>query len=303
MAKVKDPGVGHKSKGNAQKVIVNGQYNVKHVNRPRTIDDLYTYLIDLSWPYFLMYVLLGYLLINTFFALVYLLVGVQNFGIPIGSLSENFSHLFFFSAQTITTVGYGAIAPVGLLAGLISSFEALIGLMSFSFITGLLYGRFSKPKARIRFSKSIVVREFEGERALMFKVMNKRANLMIEPELHTVINITEKNEEGVYKREFYELKLERDKIMYLPTMWTLVHKITKESPLYKYKNEELENLDVEIYVLFRYYEEAFNQNLYKLHSYDFSELKINHKFSASYSFNEEGHTVVNHDHFDKIEKI
>ena len=86
---------------------------------------------------------------------------------------------FFFSAQTISTVGYGVIAPKGILAGLLSSFEALVGLLSFSFITGLLYGRFSKPKAKIKFSKNLVIREFEGERTLMFRVMNKRTNLII----------------------------------------------------------------------------------------------------------------------------
>ncbi|NIJ45737.1 inward rectifier potassium channel [Wenyingzhuangia heitensis] len=228
MAKVlKDPGVGYKSNRNAQRVIVNGQSNVKHINRSKTIDDLYTYLITISWPLFFGYVLCGYLLINLIFALFYFSIGIDEFRNSSGNIWEDFSTLFFFSAQTITTVGYGAIAPEGILAGVLSSFEALIGLLSFSFITGLLYGRFSKPKAKILFSKNLIIREFEGERTLMFRVMSKRTNLMIEPTLNAVINITEKDNGGEFSRQFYQLILETNKIMYLPTMWTLVHKINK----------------------------------------------------------------------------
>ncbi len=303
MAKIlKDPGIGYRSNTNAQRIIVNGQSNVKHINRERTIDDLYAYLISITWLRFFSYVLLGYIFINLLFAILYLLIGIQEFQSSTGSLAKDFIKLFFFSAQTITTVGYGAIAPKGLMAGLLSSFEALIGLMSFSFITGLLYGRFSKPKAKIQFSKNIIIRDFEEGKALMFRVMNKRTNLMIEPELNVIINITDKDENGEFKRSFYKLSLERNKIMYLPTMWTVVHKIDKKSPLHKYTNDELLNLEVEIYLLFKYHEEAFNQTLYQLHSYDFSRLKVNQKFGPSYTFDEEGYTLIDHDKFDDLIK-
>lgn len=301
--KLKDPGVGYKSNRDAQRVIVGGQSNVRHINKPRSVDDLYSYLIDIPWWLFLLYVLLGYILINAFFALVYVFIGAQEFLSSTGSVWKDFAYLFFFSAQTITTVGYGAIAPNGVLAGFISSFEALIGLLSFSFITGLLYGRFSKPKAKIKFSKHLVVRDFEDSRALMFRVMNKRTNMMIEPELNAVINITEKDKIGEFKREFYQLPLVRNKIMYLPTMWTVVHKMDTDSPLSKYSDEELEALEVEIYILFKYHEQAFNQQVYQMHSYDFSQLKINHKFGASYTFDEEGYTVIDHNLLNELKEM
>ncbi len=304
MAKIlKDPGVGYKSNRNAQRIIVNGQSNVKHINRTKTIDDLYTYLIHIGWLQFFGYVVFSYLIINIFFAGLYLLVGVQHFKTSSGTTFQDFLQLFFFSAQTITTVGYGVLAPKGVVAGLLSSFEALVGLLSFSFITGLLYGRFSKPKAKIQFSKNIIIREFEDQKALMFRMMNKRTNLMIEPELNAVMNITEKNSSGEFQRSFYKLKLQRNKIMYLPTMWTVVHKIDKASPLEKYTDEELKNLEVEIYILFKYHEEAFNQTLYQLHSYDFNCLKINYKFGPSYTFDEEGRTVIDHDVLDDLIEI
>lgn len=299
----KDPGVGYKSNRNAQRFILNGKSNVKHINRNNTIDDLYTYLINISWLKFFVYVFCGYILINVFFGCLYMLIGIDEFRTTTGSFFEDFLRLFFFSAQTITTVGYGAIAPKGMLSGVLSSFQALVGLVSFSFITGLIYGRFSRPKAKVNFSKHILVRPFKGERALMFRVMNNRTNLMIEPELDVVINITEKNDKGVYNRTFFELKLERKKIMYLPTMWTVVHVIDKESPLSKFTNQEMLNLEVELYILFKYHEEAYNQTLYQIHSYDFQQLKINYKFNDSYGFDEQGFTVIDHSRLNNIVKV
>lgn len=301
--KTKDPGVGYKSNRNAQKVIVNGKSNVKHINRATTIDDMYTYLIDMSWLRFFLFVFLGYIIVNIVFGCVYMLVGIEEFRQPTGNVLEDFIRLFFFSAQTITTVGYGAIAPKGLLAGMLSSFQALVGLVSFSFITGLIYGRFSKPKAKINFSENIVVRPFEGKRALMFRVMNNRTNLMIEPELDLVINITEQDDKGEYNRAFFDLKLERKKIMYLPTMWTVVHVIDENSPLYKYTSNQMLDLEVEMYILFKYHEEAFNQTLYQLHSYDFNQLKVDYKFNSSYSFDEYGHTLIDHHKLNDLIKL
>ncbi|MDO6738396.1 ion channel [Wenyingzhuangia sp. 2_MG-2023] len=304
MAKVlKDPGVGYKSNSNAQRIIVDGKSNVRHINKPKSIDDLYTYLIEISWGLFLTYVLIGYIVMNIGFAFFYFFIGAADFFAPSGSFWLDFVNLFFFSAQTLTTVGYGAVAPSGVLAGFVSSFEALIGLTSFSFITGLMYGRFSKPKAKIKFSDHLIIRNFDDSRAMMFRVMNKRTNLMIEPELNAVINITEKGENGEFKRAFYQLQLERNKIMYLPTMWTLVHKMNEDSPLFKYTEDELQNLEAEIYILFKYHEEAFNQNLYQLHSYNFEQLKIGYQFGSSYAFDEEGFTIVDHDQLNYLEKI
>lgn len=304
MAKVlKDPGIGYKSNSNAQRIIVDGKSNVRHINKPKSIDDLYTYLIEISWGLFLTYVLIGYIVMNIGFAFFYFFIGAADFFAPSGSFWLDFVNLFFFSAQTLTTVGYGAVAPSGVLAGFVSSFEALIGLTSFSFITGLMYGRFSKPKAKIKFSDHLIIRNFDDSRAMMFRVMNKRTNLMIEPELNAVINITEKGENGEFKRAFYQLQLERNKIMYLPTMWTLVHKMNEDSPLFKYTEDELQNLEAEIYILFKYHEEAFNQNLYQLHSYNFEQLKIGYQFGSSYAFDEEGFTIVDHDQLNYLEKI
>ena len=258
--KVKDPGFGYSSSKNARKLInEDGTSNVVHVNRKSGIHDLYSYLIEVAWWKFFIYVFLTYTLINVIFAIIYNLIGIEQITPSTGNVFRDLLNGFFFSAQTITTVGYGGIAPQGLIANIIASFQAMIGLLGFSFITGLLYGRFSKPKAIIKFSDHLIVRDFKDHRAIMFRLMNRRKNMMIEPEATVTLAISEWNEDKKeYQRGFYQLKLQRDKIMYLPTMWTIVHELDKESPLYKYSNEELKELDAEMYILLKYHDEAFS---------------------------------------------
>ncbi|TCI94368.1 ion channel [Tenacibaculum sp. M341] len=302
--KTKDPGFGHSSTKNVKGIInKDGSSNITHINRKFIIDDLYTFFIELSWGNFFLLVLLCYLSLNILFGFVYLFIGIDQITPSKGNLFEDFLNGFFFSAQTLTTVGYGGIAPKGITANIIAVFEALIGLVSFSFITGLLYGRFSKPKAAIRFSKNLIVRDFNGERALMFRLMNSRKTIMIEPEVAVTLSLNEKDEKGNYKRSFFELKLERNKIMYLPTIWTIVHIIDNNSPLYNLTNEEVKNLDAGLYVLIQYHEESFGQKVYQATSYKFSQLEMDVKYVPSSGFDQHGYTVLDHDKLSEIEPM
>ena len=302
--RVKDPGFGYKSSKNAKDIINDdGTSNVLHINRKKNINDLYAYFVDISWLQFFMLIILAYTVLNVFFGLLYLGIGIEQITKPKGSFFEDFLNGFFFSAQTLTTVGYGGIAPNGITANFIAAFEAMIGLLSFSFITGLLYGRFSKPKANIKFSENIILRDFKDDRALMFRLMNSRKTVMIEPEITVTLSITEKDKTGEFKRNFYTLELERNKIMYLPTVWTVVHEIDDKSPLYNYSNSEIEKLDAFLYILVNYHEESFAQKVYQIYSYDFNKLKLDVKYVPSSSFNEDGYTVLNHEKLSEVEKM
>mgnify|MGYP001092111428 CR=1 FL=1 len=299
---VKDPGFGYKSFKNAQRIInEDGSSNVIHVNRKRGLHDLYAHLIDIPWWKFFLFVFLVYTVINILFAILYNLIGIEQITPSTESIWRDLFNGFFFSAQTITTVGYGGIAPQGLIANVIASFQAMMGLMGFSFITGLLYGRFSKPRPAIKFSKNIIVRDFKEGRALMFRLMNSRKNMMIEPQVEVTLAITESDKKtNNFQRNFYLLKLERDKIMYLPTIWTLVHELDDKSPLTKYSNEELKELDAELYILMQYHDEAFSQKLFKIYSYKFDKLKADVQFETSFSFDEEGYTQLDHNKLDQL---
>ena len=299
-----DPGFGYNSKQGAQHIInKDGTTNIIHLNRKSNVNDLYSYLISISWTRFFFFVFFGYVLINVGFGIIYTSIGIDQITPSTGNLFKDFLNGFFFSAQTITTVGYGGITPVGMTANIVSTFEALIGLLSFSFITGLLYGRFSKPRASLKFSDNIILRDFKENRALMFRLMNNRKNIMIEPEVSVTLSISNKDDQGEYKREFYNLDLERKNIMYLPTIWTIVHEIDNESPLYQYTDDKIYKLDAEIYILIQYHEESFSQKVYQMFSYNFKDLRVGHQFIPSFSINQDGYVVLDHNLLNSTEPM
>lgn len=302
--KAKDPGLGHHSQKNVRGIInADGSSNVIHINRKFSVDDLYTFFIELTWWQFFLFVIFGYTLLNIFFGCIYTFIGIEQITEPKGNFFDDFLNGFFFSAQTLTTVGYGGIAPKGTTANIIAAFEAMIGLLSFSFITGLLYGRFSKAKAAIHFSDNLILRDFKEHRALMFRLMNSRKTVMIEPEIKVTLAINEKEDSGEFKRNFYQLKLERNKVMYLPTIWTIVHEIDEDSPLLKYSNTEIASLNAELYILIQYHEESFGQKVYQATNYNFSQLQVDVKYVTSFSFNDEGYMLLDHEKLNDVEKM
>lgn len=299
--KIKDPGFGYSSAKNAKNIInKDGSSNVIHINKKRSLDDLYSFFIEISWINFFLLIILVYTLINIVFGLIYTFVGIEEITKSTGNFFSDFLNGFFFSAQTLTTVGYGGIAPHGIASNIIAAFEAMIGLLGFSFITGLLYGRFSKPRAAIKFSSNIILREFKDKRAVMFRLMNSRKTVMIEPKITVTLSITDKE---TSEKKFYQLTLERDTIMYLPTVWTIVHEIDEKSPLFELTNEEIANLTAELYILVQYHEESFAQNVYQIYSYSFNELEVDVKYKSSYNFDVFGYTILDHNKLSEVEKI
>ncbi|MEO8399578.1 MAG: potassium channel family protein, partial [Ignavibacteriaceae bacterium] len=153
-----DPGLGEKYSSKTKRVInTDGSFNVQKKGIQLNPKDLYQYLINISWTKFFLLVLLLYLTFNAIFAAAYILTGSEHL-VNAGGKSglEAFSSAFFFSVQTFTTVGYGKVTPEGFLANVISSLEAMTGLMTFALITGLLYGRFSRPSSRILYSRNAI---------------------------------------------------------------------------------------------------------------------------------------------------
>lgn len=301
MRKTKDPGFGYSSEKNAKRVINDkGESTIIHDNKKFSFHDTYSYLIQISWRKFFLLVFISYTLLNIFFGIIYTLIGIEEITTLSGDLFKDFLNGFFFSAQTVTTVGYGGISPHGLWANIVSSFEALIGLMSFSFITGLLYGRFSKPKASIRFSENIIIRDFNQGKALMFRLMNNRTSIMIDPKISLTMAVTKYDGNVLLEKEFYELSLEMDKIKYLATTWTIVHEIKEGSPLFGLNDEEIKELDIEWYILIQYHEDSFSQRVYQIHSYTDEELKFNLKFEPSASYDKYGFVVLDHDKLSEL---
>jgi len=238
--------------------------------------DIYHWLITTSMLNLIFVILAGYVTINLIFAGIYFFVGPQNFGgLDAVTSAQQFINLFFFSAQTITTLGYGHIYPIGNAASIAAAVESLLGLLSFALATGVLYGRFSRPKAHLLYSNNLLISPYKNGKGIMFRIANKKQYELIESE--AMLTITLNNPE-THKREFFNLKLEISRINFLPLSWTIVHPVDEESPLLGLTINDLEKRDVEIIILIKAINDTYSQTVYSRKSYKVEDIVENAKF-------------------------
>jgi inward rectifier potassium channel len=240
------------------------------------------------------------------FAIIYYLIGTQNLsGINVISEPEKFMEAFFFSTQTFTTVGYGRISPVGFTMNAISSFQALIGLLSFAVATGLMYGRFSLPKAYIKFSEKALITPYEGITGLMVRLAPyKNTSALTDAEAKiTLALIVEEN--GKSSNQFFNLNLETAKINALALSWTLVHPINDESPLFNFTEQDFAKAKGEILIYIKAFDDTFSNSVITRTSYTFDEVAYGYKFTPMYNRDNTGQTTVLHlkklNDFSKVE--
>ena len=246
-------------------------------------------MVSTSWPRFFAWVLLSYVATNCIFALVYFLLGPGTLrgGMDGDPASARFLQCFFFSSQTLTTVGFGAISPATPAANTIAALEALFGLLGFAVATGLLFGRVSRPSARIGFSKQALISPYQDGISLQFRVVNRRANTLIEPSA-TLMLMTVDRSNGDSRREFKLLTLERPSIMVFALSWTIVHPIDANSPLYGKTAADLEALQAEFIVLMKAWDETFAQTVHQRFSYRYSELVWGARFTPAFVLDSAG---------------
>jgi inward rectifier potassium channel len=239
-------------------------------------------MLQLKSVHFFSIIFLFYLIVNFLFALIFYLIGVEHLGgMNAVNELEKFGEAYFFSAQTFTTVGYGRINPTGFIASAVAALEALIGLLSFALATGLLYGRFSKPKAYLRFSQQAVLAPFNDGLAIMIRVAPFKNNNLTDAEAKVTAGITVE-ENGNISNKFFQMDLEYTKINSLTLSWTLVHPINEESPFYKFSREDFANNKGEILVYVKAFDDMFSNTVLARTSYTLDEIVIGAKFVPMY---------------------
>lgn len=284
-----------------------GSFNMRKEGIP-LLDRIsfFSNLLELSWSEFFGFVLLFYLTANIFFTSLYLLAGYHQLQ---GLLSDTSwgraKEIFFFSTETFTTVGYGRVNPVGDLAHTISSLESLTGFLSFALLTGLLYGRFSRPRAYIAFSENALISPYKDGIGLMFRMVPYKVNHSITDAQITVsvAFIETENDKPIYK--FYKLKLERERVDTFSMNWTVVHPIDEESPVLGLTQEDMKNADLEIYVQVSGFDNIFSSMVMHRTSYRYEEIVHGAKFKPMYRESPDGNTTILELHklneFDKVD--
>jgi inward rectifier potassium channel len=288
-----DPGFTEKYRGGLSRIInASGEFNVRR--RGTTWRDVHPYLfmINASWPLFGALIFGGYVVANALFALIYVQIGVKHLqGADLSTPLSRFLSAFFFSAQTFTTVGYGRISPDGTLTSTVASLQALLGLMALAIGTGLLFGRFSRPAARLAFSKQMVVAPYQSGTSLQFRMANRRSNNLMEIEARLIMSTVESTESGPV-RKFKTLTLERHQVQFLPLTWTIVHPIEESSPLWRQGPEFMKQHQAEFLVTIKAFDDTFFQTVHVRHSYRFDEVEWGARFVPAFEPDAEGEMVL-----------
>lgn len=301
----KDLGFGQKSFRDSGRLITKkGDYNTSFHEQNRIGEfNAYYEITHMSWGLFFLSLAVGYILINIFFAGMYFIAGVDNLSGGKGLEGfDAFMYCFYFSTQTLTTVGFGKISPIGHVVNIIAAAEAMVGLVGFAFGTGITYGRFSKAKTRILFSKKAIIAPYKDKTALKVRIVNRRKNKLIGMKATMTMSfLYEEKASGQMKRSYQELPLEISSISLFPLPWTIVHAIDEESPLYEKTIEDLEKMDAELVIILAGYDDTFNQQVHRINSYKYHEFLFDHDFVSMFSPDEKhGTTKI---FLDKLSKV
>jgi inward rectifier potassium channel len=262
------------------------------LHRPR-LGDLYHFLLRISWSRFLGGGLVLYAAANALFALLYLLPGDAIANARPGS----FADAFFFSIQTMATVGYGQMWPATVYANLVVTVETAIGLMLFALATGLGFARFSRPTARVLFSRVAVIGPHNGVPTLSLRLANQRRNQILQAEVGVALLRDERTEEGDTIRRFYDLKVARHRSPVFAMTFTVMHPIDRESPFYGATAARLQALNAELVVTATGIDETMAQPVHARTSYLADEILWDHRFVDVFCWTEDGRRVIDYRRF------
>ncbi|MBV8901854.1 MAG: ATP-sensitive inward rectifier potassium channel 10 [Verrucomicrobia bacterium] len=277
-----------------------GQFEFVKLNAKRfDWRDTYHTILTLSWPGFAGFVFGIYLLINVVFAALYMLGPHAVAEMAPGS----FSDAFFFSVETLATVGYGHMYPESFYGHLIATLEIIVGMFGLAVITGLIFVRFSRPTARIQFSKVAVIAPYDGVPHLMIRVANLRHQAMVEPEFRMLLMRNVITAEGDEVRRFRLLKLEFDHLVAFPAVLTVRHRIDEESPLFGMTSKDFQQQDIRIMASIVGVDTVIVAPVQSFGDYNYDQIEWNRRFVEIYDQNEEGEWTVDYARIDEIEDI
>lgn len=278
----KDLGLGSVVGGVNEKRLLNrdGTFNQRRSGLPFFSSlSAYHYMLTISWPKFYAMILTGYLAVNALFALSYLACGADSLiGEKPSAMGGAFWRAFFFSVESLSTIGYGNVTPNGMPAHFVMTFEALVGLLGLALGTGILFARFSRPTAALLFSTRAVVAPYRGMTAFMFRVTNSRTNQLVELEAKLLFSHIEGS-----VRKYDQLALERSRVTFFPLSWTVVHPINEKSPMSGMTHDDLVAKDAEFLIMLTGIDETFSQSVHARSSYKPDEIVFGYRFVNIYN--------------------
>ncbi len=259
------------------------------------LSDLYYWLLTTSRINFVASILIAYLGVNAVFALAYMGVGgIEN------ARAFNFTDAFFFSVQTMATIGYGRMVPISALANLLVTAEAGMGLFGMAVAASLLFARFTRATAGVRFTHNAVITLFDGKPTLMFRIANQREARIHEAQINMVVARQTDTAEGHAYRRLADLKPVRSLNPIFELSWMVMHVIDEDSPLWGVTPQDMEESVVAVSVVFSGHHEGFQQRVHARHTYTQSLIEWDRRFADIISRDEDGSLVVDYALFDTL---
>ena len=263
----------------------------------RPLSDVYHFLITSPWSLLLLLIVGAYAAVNALFALAYLACGdVIEHARP-----GSFADAFFFSVQTMATVGYGNYWPRGLAANLLATVEMITGGMGLALMTGLVFAKFARPTSRVVFSKVAVIRTWEGHKVLQFRMANERSSQIEEAHVSVMLVRTERTAEGDEVRRLHDLVLVRAQHALFALTWTAIHRIDASSPLHGADPESLAAADAVMVVSFAGFDENLAATVHARHTYAARDLRFGRRFVDVLVRGPSGERMIDHGLFDETE--
>ena len=303
---LRDLGFGAVVSRESQQRLLNrdGTFNVKRTGLGFWSSfSAYHAMLTMPWWEFFGATGVVYLAVNCLFAAAYLACGPDALGSNAAGMERHtYLRAFFFSVQTLSTIGYGQVIPVGTAANAIVTLESLVGLLGFAIITGLLFARFSRPSARMVFSRHALIAPYHDTTALEIRVANGRRNELIQVSA-TVLFSRFEEVNGTRTRRYYPLELERKGVTFLPLTWTVVHPIDANSPLSGETPQSFVSSYAEILVLLSGFDETFSATVQTRTSYIPQEVLWGYRFANAFVISQSANNKVTVDmrQFDKVE--
>ncbi|MBL6749603.1 MAG: ion transporter [Nevskia sp.] len=269
---------------------------ISHGMRRQFLRDLYHYSMTMSWGALFAVLGLCFVCLNLLFAAIYSLgdgaIANQN---PAG-----FAGAFFFSVETMATVGYGDMHPQSLYAHVVATVEIFFGVMSVALLTGIMFSRFSRPRARVRFAQWAVVREVDGQTLLMIRAANARQNVIVDAHANLRLLRRELGSDGSWMRRVHDLKLVREDHPLFLLGWVLMHVIEPGSPLHGQTAESLQRDEVALLLSLHGIDESTSQSLIARVRYGWAQIRWNHRYRDLLYTDEDGNEHIDYARFDEV---
>ncbi len=261
--------------------------------------DVYHWIVSLTWPSFALVAIGFFLTLNLIFATAY------HLGRPcIGEMrADSFSEAFFFSVETLATVGYGHMYPITTYGHVVVTLELMSGMLWTAVTTGLIFVRFSRPTARVLFSDCLVISAFEGRPALMQRVANLRHHTMTDAEFRIIMHRQEVSLEGESVRRYYPLKLTFDRLILFPAAMILRHVIDESSPLHGMTREQMKETDSRFMTSVSCVDTVLQAPVQSLQTYGWKDVRFGERFVEIYDDSSDGRLIVDYGRLHETEKV